>query len=43
MKLHTNIIGEGKPFIILHGFLGMCDNWKTLWKMFSEKVYEVHL
>ena len=43
MKLHTNIIGEGKPFIILHGFLGMGDNWKTLGKMFSEKGYEVHL
>ena len=43
MTLHSNIIGEGKPFIILHGFLGMGDNWKTLAKQFSESDYEVHL
>ncbi|MBF8150269.1 alpha/beta fold hydrolase [Winogradskyella sp. F6397] len=43
MKLHSNIIGEGKPFIILHGFLGMGDNWKTLGKQFSESNFEVHL
>lgn len=42
-KLYSNIIGEGKPFIILHGFLGMGDNWKTLGSQFSEKGYEVHL
>jgi len=28
--LHSKIIGEGQPLIILHGFLGMSDNWKTL-------------
>lgn len=43
MLLHSNIIGEGKPFIILHGFLGMGDNWKTLGKRFSENGYQVHL
>ncbi|NNE32648.1 MAG: alpha/beta fold hydrolase [Winogradskyella sp.] len=43
MILHSNIIGEGKPFIILHGFLGMGDNWKTLSKQFSESNFEVHL
>ena len=43
MKLHSNILGEGKPMIILHGFLGMSDNWKTLGKEFSEKGFEVHL
>ncbi len=43
MLLHSNIIGEGHPFIILHGFLGMGDNWKTLGKRFSEKGYQVHL
>jgi esterase len=42
MLLHSNIIGEGKPFIILHGFLGMGDNWKTLGKRFSEQGYQVH-
>ena len=43
MSLHSNIIGEGQPFIILHGFLGMGDNWKTLAKQFSESNFEVHL
>lgn len=43
MLLHSNIIGEGKPLIILHGFLGMGDNWKTLAKRFSEQGYQVHL
>jgi len=43
MMLHGNIIGEGRPFIILHGFLGMGDNWKTLGQKFSDLGYEVHL
>ena len=43
MQLHANISGEGNPFIILHGFLGMGDNWKTLGQQFSEQDYEVHL
>lgn len=42
MILHGNIIGEGKPFVILHGFLGMGDNWKTLSRQFAELGYEVH-
>ena len=41
--LHSNIIGEGKPFIILHGFLGMGDNWKTMAKHITTLGYEVHL
>jgi pimeloyl-ACP methyl ester carboxylesterase len=41
--LHSNIIGDGRPFIILHGFLGMSDNWKTLGRKFSDKGFEVHL
>ena len=43
MDLYSNIIGSGKPFIILHGFLGMGDNWKTLARQFAEDGYEVHL
>ncbi|MBL7560873.1 alpha/beta fold hydrolase [Olleya sp. YSTF-M6] len=42
MLLHSNILGEGKPFIILHGFLGMSDNWKTLGNQFAED-FQVHL
>ena len=36
MILHSNILGKGKPFVILHGFLGMSDNWKTLGRKFAE-------
>lgn len=43
MVLHSNILGQGKPFIFLHGFLGMGDNWKTLGTKFSELGYETHL
>ena len=43
MLLHSNIIGSGKPFVILHGFLGMGDNWKTLGSQFSEQGFQVHL
>ena len=43
MLLHSNILGQGKPLVILHGFLGMGDNWKTLGKEFSEQGYQVHL
>ncbi|WP_194851400.1 alpha/beta fold hydrolase [Nonlabens antarcticus] len=43
MILHSLILGEGKPFVILHGFLGMADNWKTLGTQWSEMGFEVHL
>lgn len=43
MKLHSTILGEGRPMLILHGFLGMSDNWKTLGNEFSEAGFQVHL
>lgn len=43
MILHSQILGSGKPFVILHGFLGMSDNWKTLGIRWAEDGYEVHL
>lgn len=43
MKLHSTILGEGTPLLILHGFLGMSDNWKTLGRQFSEEGFQVHL
>jgi esterase len=43
MVLHSQIIGTGTPFIILHGFMGMGDNWKTLGKKFAKNGYQVHL
>lgn len=43
MKLHSTVLGEGKPMLVLHGFLGMSDNWKTLGKEFADEGYQVHL
>ena len=40
--LHSTIKGEGIPLLILHGYFGMSDNWKTLGNQFSED-FQVHL
>jgi pimeloyl-ACP methyl ester carboxylesterase len=41
--LHSRIIGEGEPLLILHGFLGMSDNWKTLGGKYAKNEFQVHL
>lgn len=42
--LHSNIIGDsGQDLLILHGFLGMSDNWKTHAKNWAKIGYRVHL
>ena len=43
MILNSNVIGEGKPFVILHGFLGMSDNWKSFGLKMSQNGYQMHL
>lgn len=40
--LYSRIEGKGKPLVILHGFLGMSDNWKTLSGQYAEEGFEVH-
>lgn len=40
--LHSKILGSGQPFLILHGYFGMGDNWKSLGNRFAEQ-FEVHL
>ena len=43
MKLFSKIYGAGQEhLIIIHGLFGMCDNWNTLGKRFSE-YFTVHL
>ena len=42
MTLHSRIEGEGIPMIILHGFLGMLDNWKSLATQFASAGFQVH-
>ena len=40
--LHTYVLGEGPDLFILHGFMGMADNWMTLGRRFAEH-FRVHL
>ncbi|MFV8345040.1 alpha/beta fold hydrolase [Flavobacterium sp. ZB4P13] len=40
--LYSKIEGSGQPLLILHGFLGMSDNWKTLGTQFSAD-FQVHM
>ena len=48
MLLHSNIFksenhsAENRSLIILHGFLGMSDNWKTLAVQYAENGFDVH-
>lgn len=42
MVLHSNITGQGTPLVIIHGFLGMSDNWKTLATLYVEAGFQVH-
>ena len=41
-SLHSTIMGSGTPLLILHGYMGMSDNWKSLGMGFSAN-HEVHL
>lgn len=40
--VHSKIVGEGQPFLILHGYFGMGDNWKSLANQFGEH-FQIHL
>ena len=40
--LHSNLIGDSdRHLFIIHGFLGMGDNWKSHAKKISENNYTV--
>ena len=42
MLLNSKIEGQGFPLLIIHGYMGMSDNWKTLAVKFATLGFEVH-
>ena len=42
MILHSKIMGEGPPLIILHGLFGSSDNWFSISKSLAS-TFQVHL
>lgn len=42
MHLNYRTLGQGQPFVILHGIFGTSDNWQTFGRALSEK-YQVFL
>lgn len=43
MLLHSRIEGEGRPLLIIHGFFGMSDNWKSLASLYVAEGFQVHM
>ena len=41
-QLHSRILGEGDPLLIVHGYFGNGDNWKTIANNLTDS-FEVHL
>ena len=44
MSLHSLVVGDGdQNLIVLHGFLGMGNNWKSYAHDWAKIGYKVHL
>ncbi len=41
--IYSRIEGQGKPLLIIHGFLGMSDNWKSFASLYAAEGFQVHL
>jgi len=41
--LYSRIEGSGKPLLIIHGFLGMSDNWKSFASLYAAEGFQVHI
>lgn len=41
--LYSKIEGEGKPLVIIHGFLGMSDNWKSFGAQYAAHGFQAHM
>ncbi len=42
MQLHYRTLGQGQPFILLHGIFGTSDNWQTFGNQLAD-LYQVFL
>jgi esterase len=43
MLLNSRIEGEGRPLLIIHGFIGMSDNWKSFGSLYAAEGFQVHM
>jgi len=43
MRLYSRILGSGRPLLILHGLLGMSDNWMGIARALAQNGMAVHL
>lgn len=41
--MYSRIEGEGKPLLIIHGFLGMSDNWKSFGALYAAEGFQTHM
>lgn len=41
--IYSKIEGNGNPFVVIHGFLGMSDNWKIFSSAFVPLGFKMHL
>lgn len=41
--LYSRIEGEGQPLLIIHGFLGMSDNWKSFGALYAAEGFQTHM
>ena len=41
--IYSRVEGQGKPLLIIHGFLGMSDNWKSFASLYAGEGFQVHL
>jgi len=41
--MFSRIEGTGKPLLIIHGFLGMSDNWKSFSSLYVAEGFQVHI
>ncbi len=41
--LYSRIEGQGRALLIIHGFLGMSDNWKSFGSLYAAEGFQTHI